>query len=71
MTQNTYFGEDSQVIESVDMVLEKFEGDEFLPNGDPNPDRVLLERIHLIDGELVSHDYFDRDGNIIKTEGGN
>ena len=71
MTANTNFGEISDLIESVDMVLEKFDGDEFLENGEPNPNRVIRERIHLIDGELISREYFDTDGNVIKTEGGN
>jgi len=71
MTANTNFGEISDLIESIEMVLEKFEGDELLEDGRPNPDRILLERIRLVDGELVKHEWFDKDGNITKTEGGN
>lgn len=60
------FEEQGYVIEKIEGVLEKFDGDE----GDPN--RVLRERMTLVDGVLTKHEWFDTDGNLTKVEeGGN
>ena len=50
-----------EIILEEKMVLEKFDGD-----GD---DRVLREKITLVNNELISHEFFDEEGNPV--EGGN
>jgi hypothetical protein len=42
-----------------DIVLEKFEGEP--------EDGVLLERVHLTDGVITKHEYFE-DGELVKVE---
>lgn len=54
-----------QIIEKVEAVLEKFDGEA------DDPNKVLRERIHIVDDEIVSREFFDEEGNLIKTEGGN
>lgn len=45
-------------------VLEKFDGEP--------EDGVLRERITLVNGDIVKHDFFDEEGELIQSvEGGN
>lgn len=53
--------EQGKVILKEETVLEKFDGE--------GKDRVLRERIALVNQEIVQHDFFDEEGKLI--EGGN
>lgn len=46
-----------------DAVLEKFDGEP--------EDGILRERITLVNGDIVKHEYFDEGGTLIDSEGGN
>lgn len=47
----------AQLIEKVEVVLEKFDGED--------ESKVLRERITIVDDEVVNHEHFDESGNAI------
>lgn len=54
----------AKVIVREEAVLEKFDGEP--------EDGILRERITLVDGELVKHEFFDESGELTHSvEGGN
>ena len=55
------FGEEGTAVVKEEMVLEKFDGE-----GD---DAVLRERISLVDGAIVNHEFFDEEGNLVDAGG--
>lgn len=58
--------EKAKVVVREEAVLEKFDGEI------DDPDRVLREKITLVNGELVSHEFYDEQGELTHTiEGGN
>jgi hypothetical protein len=46
-------------------VLEKFDGEA------DDPEKVLRERITLLNGSIVNHEFFDEAGELTHSEGGN
>jgi hypothetical protein len=46
-------------------VLEKFDGEQ------DDPNKVLRERITLLNGSIVNHEFFDEAGEPTHIEGGN
>lgn len=54
--------EKAKVVVREEAVLEKFDGD-------PS-DGVVRERITLVNGSIVKHEYFDDSGNPTHPEGG-
>ena len=59
------FEELAEIIEKVEVKVEKFDGDE-PEEGEPDT-RVLRERVTFVDGVMQSWDFFDEDGKLIKT----
>lgn len=56
------FGEIAKMVVREEMVLEKFDGEQ------DDPDKVLRERITLVDGSLVKQEWFDESGNLVETK---
>lgn len=57
--------ERAKVVLREEAVLEKFDGEV------TDPDRVLRERITLVDGEIIKHEFFDEQGEVTHLiEGG-
>lgn len=55
--------EKAKIVVREEAVLEKFDGDAH--------DGVIRERITLVNGDIVNHEFFDEGGNPIDSEGGN
>ena len=55
--------EKAKVVVREEAVLEKFDGEP--------EDGLVRERITLVNGEIVKHEFFDESGNPIDSEGGN
>jgi hypothetical protein len=55
---STDFGETQDVIVEERVVLEKFDGE-------PKPEN-LIERLHLLDGKIVQHDFIEG-GEVVES----
>lgn len=55
-------GDEAQIVEKVEMVLEKFDGEA--------EDGILAERLVLVDGEVVRHEKYENGELVSVTEGG-
>lgn len=56
------FGEIAKMVVREEMVLEKFDGEQ------DDPDKVLRERITVVDGAIVKQEVFDENGELVETK---
>ena len=61
-TTMTDFSEIGKMIVKEEMVLEKFDGEA------DAPDKVLRERLTVVDGEIVKHEFYDQSGELIEVK---